>query len=74
MARPIGSAERLKSMDLEEGKDFIPFLKESTGGRPEKNYIVTLENADYINADIEVPIGSAEQLVLLMRKRGGYYQ
>lgn len=31
-----------------EGQDFCSFLSESTGGRPEKTYIISLEMAKHL--------------------------
>ncbi len=36
---------RIEDYDFEEGKDFCSFLGESTGGRPPKEYIVSIDMA-----------------------------
>lgn len=41
--------ERMFEYGFEEGKDFIPFLEESTGGRPSKDYALTLDCAKEIS-------------------------
>jgi len=38
-------ARRIQDYEFEEGKDFISFLSESTGGRPAKEYALSLDMA-----------------------------
>lgn len=40
--------ERMLDYGFEEGKDFIPFLEESTGGRPKTDIALTVETAKHI--------------------------
>ena len=37
--------ERIEQYEFAEGKDFLPILGESTGGRPNKEFLLTLEMA-----------------------------
>ncbi len=41
--------KRMFEYGFEDGKDFIPFLEESTGGRPSINYALTLDTAKEIS-------------------------
>jgi len=38
-------ARRIQDYDFEEGKDFCSFLSESSGGRPSKEYVLSLDMA-----------------------------
>ncbi len=49
--------KRMFEYGFEEGKDFIPFLEESTGGRPSINYALTLDTAKEISMIQRSPKG-----------------
>lgn len=41
--------KRMCEYGFEEEKDFIPFLEESTGGRPQQDFIITIDMAKHIS-------------------------
>ena len=48
---------RIEDYDFEEGKDFCSFLGESTGGRPPKEYIVSIDMAKELSMVERTPQG-----------------
>lgn len=41
--------KRMCEYGFEQEKDFIPFLEESTGGRPQQDFIITIDMAKHIS-------------------------
>ncbi|MDH0423653.1 antA/AntB antirepressor family protein [Delftia tsuruhatensis] len=62
-------ARRIEEYDFEEGKDFQSFLTESTGGRPPKEYIVSIGMAKELAMVERTPKGKEARLYYIECER-----